>query len=87
MQAVQEAARLLEEQGDYNDAVKLLMGVLHRELYREDIYRLLLRCLVKDGRRAEAVKLYRRLCSLLMKEFGVEPGEETKKIIARQGKL
>ena len=46
----------------------------------EDAYRRIMTCRVKMGDRADAARLYQKLCDKLEAELGTEPSRETRAI-------
>lgn len=66
-----------ERGGRLEDATGALRAVLHREPWREEAYRGLMRALARMGRRSEALHLYRECEALLRRELGVIPASET----------
>ncbi len=57
--------------------------ILRNDNLREDIYRLLFRCLSREGQRNQALLLYQDLTDLLREELGVEPMRETQDLVER----
>jgi DNA-binding SARP family transcriptional activator/cytochrome c-type biogenesis protein CcmH/NrfG len=61
-------------------AIVLARQLLRRDRLREPIYRALMRMLVKDNQRTEALKLFAQCEAALAEELGVKAAEETKKV-------
>ncbi len=80
LQGSMELAGLFAEREEFDQAVRLLQGVLRKEPYQEEIYRQQIRYLLQAGRRAEALEQYRICEQMLSREFGAQPGEETRKL-------
>jgi len=51
--------------------------VVRVEPYRESAYRRLMRMLVRQGERAEAVRVYLECERLLKQDLGIAPSDET----------
>lgn len=56
---------------DFKAALSCGEAVNNRDYFREDAHRLVMQCLAKLGRRAEALKRYQELTSRIKAEFGV----------------
>lgn len=61
-------------------AASLARQLVEAEPYREAGHRLLMRALVADGARGEALRVYEGLRRRLLDELGVEPDEETRAV-------
>lgn len=85
-----EARALAEEQlvtalfqaGRHAEAVGELERLVGRYPARERLWELLMVALHRSGRQADALLTYRRVRSVLVEEFGVEPGRELKRLEA-----
>jgi len=85
-----EARALAEEQmvnallmaGRHAEAVGELERLVGRYPSRERLWELLMVALHRSGRQADALRTYRRVRSVLVEEFGVEPGRELRRLEA-----
>jgi DNA-binding SARP family transcriptional activator len=85
-----EARALAEEQmvtallmaGRHAEAVGELERLVGRYPSRERLWELLMVALQRSGRQADALRTYRRVRSVLVEEFGVEPGQELRRLEA-----
>ncbi len=64
-------------EGDYCAARDRALELLAHDPCREDAHRLVIRCHVRLGQRAQALRQYRLCASILRTEFDVEPEVET----------
>jgi DNA-binding SARP family transcriptional activator len=78
-------ARLHAERGEHGDQEALLRTVLRADPYRERSCRDLMTLLAEQGRRAEALALYRQLEALLRAQFRASAAPETKALASRVG--
>ena len=69
------------EEGRNAKAADAYRRVLARDDLNEDATRALMRCYVKAGERAQALRLYQRFAERLRKELDAEPEEETQGLI------
>jgi len=85
-----EARALAEEQlvvallmtGRHAEAVGEIERLVGRYPSRERLWELLMVALHRSGRQADALRTYRRVRSVLVEEFGVEPGCELRRLEA-----
>lgn len=63
--------------GQYWEALDIMMDILELDPYREDIYIRAMRANCEMGNRPGAVKLYEKLNALLAEELGISPMPET----------
>lgn len=66
----------LEKSGRKDEAVHLYEHGLDIDDLSENIYLRLMKCYQLLGRRAEAIKVYQRCCSVIKAHYGVEPSNE-----------
>ena len=66
--------------GRASELVDELETLVREEPYRERLWRQLMLALYRVGRQADALAAYRRACSLLDEELGLEPSEELRRI-------
>ncbi len=78
LDALEELAGKLEEQGDYPAAVRVAQRLLRNDPLREAVYRRLIRLHASHGDRAAALRVYHTCTTILQRELGVEPGEATR---------
>jgi len=81
LQSCRELAEILEIEKDYQEAVRVLKHAIRKEPYQEELYRRLINNLLLNGRKDEAIKEYRACYKMLEVEFGIEPAEETRKLL------
>lgn len=74
------AARLMTKAGKDEEAVKCLRKGLDCDDLSEELYQQLMLSHNNLGQRAEAVKIYRRCCAMLEREFGLKPSGRTEEI-------
>jgi LuxR family maltose regulon positive regulatory protein len=78
VRAVGRLANHWEQQaGDFEKAVECYQSVLRVDDLTEEFYQRLMLCHQKLGRKAEAIKTYRRCRAVLKANMGVEPFDET----------
>jgi DNA-binding SARP family transcriptional activator len=65
---------------DLAPAILLARRLLTRDRLREPVYRALMRMLVRDNQRNEALKLFGQCEAALAEELGVKAAEETRKV-------
>lgn len=68
--------------GRHADAVGEIERLVGRYPSRERLWELLMVALHRSGRQADALRTYRRVRSVLVEEFGVEPGQELRRLEA-----
>lgn len=71
-------ARLAENRGDHDEAIKFGSRLATLEPLREDIHRMLMRSYMSKGARALAIAQYRVCQGELASALGIEPMEETR---------
>jgi DNA-binding SARP family transcriptional activator len=69
--------------GEHNEALHHARQLLRHDPYREDAHRLVMRCHVRLGERAQALRQYRVCRQLLEHEFGAPPEPSTEALFAR----
>jgi two-component SAPR family response regulator len=77
IRAVGRLGRHWEQTGEYEKAADCYQSALRVDELTEEFYQHLMICYRKLGRKAEAVKTYRRCCAALKANMGVEPSAET----------
>jgi DNA-binding SARP family transcriptional activator len=65
------------QKGDYHTCLDYLWQLLARDPGREDAHRLIMRCFVRCGERAAALRQYQVCTDLLRAEFDAEPEPAT----------
>ncbi len=70
------------EAGNHEQALRPAHRAIELNGLREDAHRLVMRVLAAGGRRADALKHYKHLTSLLERELGVEPDPTTRELAA-----
>lgn len=76
-------ARANLAQGQAGAAIATLLGVVAQHPHREQAHALLMSALTAEGRRAEALEVYRRLRTMLVRDLGIEPGAELRALQKR----
>jgi two-component SAPR family response regulator len=66
-----------EQAGDFEKAADCYQTGLRVDDLSEEFYQHLMNCYRKLGRKAEAIKTYRRCCAVLKANMGVEPSDES----------
>jgi LuxR family maltose regulon positive regulatory protein len=66
-----------ESQQTWDQALNLYERVLEIDNVAEDVYRRLMRCYVRAGHPAEALRVYRRCRQMLSLVLGISPSAET----------
>jgi len=82
LRLIEEAGRHDEGQGEWENAAACYQKGLDVDCLAEDLYRRLMICYQKLGRRAEAIRLYQRCCSVLQTHLGIRPSPETEAVYA-----
>ena len=66
---------------DYKGAAAICRTALRHDPYREELYQLLMGCLIAMGRSPEAILQYNNCAKILRDEFGLEPCAELKALL------
>jgi DNA-binding SARP family transcriptional activator len=69
--------------GDHHEALRHARRLLYHDPCREDAHRLVMRCHVRLGERAQALRQYRICRQILEREFGAAPEPSTEALFAR----
>jgi DNA-binding SARP family transcriptional activator len=77
---LEELAGLLEAAGELDDAIRVAGRLASAEPLREDAHLRLVRLYALEGRRAEAMRRYDEMRTLLDRELGVEPSADAQKL-------
>ena len=80
LRVIAVAGRHLEQAGQWEEAAEHHAKGIETDGLAEELYGRLMLCYQRLGRRAEAVKAYKRCSSLLQYELGIEPSAETEAI-------
>ena len=83
IEALESLVWLAEDQRDYGTAIHHALDLLRYDPLHEVTYRRLMRLYAQSGDRAAALQIYHTCATLLQRELGVEPGEETQQAYAR----
>ncbi len=81
LSAVGLLGNLHEQSGKYARAAEVYQRGLEVDDLAEDFYQRLMKCCIKMGRKAEAIKVYERCRATLKAVLGVEPREDMKRIL------
>ena len=79
---LERAANHLLEIGDPVGALEVAQRLIELDGLREPSHRLLMRLLAAQGQRSAALQHYSRLETLLVKELGVKPDEDSRRLAA-----
>jgi DNA-binding SARP family transcriptional activator len=84
-----ELAGLYEQREEYEPAIEALRRAVAEERANEEAHAGLIRLYALSGRRAESLGQYGRLRKVLSEEFGIEPGDSTRRLYEeiRAGRL
>jgi len=74
--ALDRLGRIFVTRGQFLPAIECYQRLLERDGYREDAYCQLMRCYWQLGRRAEALRQYKRCSTILANDLGLEPMSE-----------
>ncbi len=80
LDALEERAALYVHNGQPNEAVSELRGLVAEHPLRESVWRQLMHALSSAGQRAEAIDTYARLRATLADELGIEPSDESQHV-------
>jgi DNA-binding SARP family transcriptional activator len=69
--------------GDHHEALRHARQLLRYDPCREDAHRLVMRCHVRLGERAQALRQYRVCCHVLEREFDMPPEPSTEALFAQ----
>jgi DNA-binding SARP family transcriptional activator/tetratricopeptide (TPR) repeat protein len=78
LEALERLTVLLEEERDYEAAIRHAEDLLRHDSLREATYRRLMRLHALAGERARALRVYHTCATVLDRELAVEPGRETR---------
>lgn len=78
LSALERLVRLLEEQRDYEAAIRHAQRLLRHDPLHEATYRCLIRLHALNGDRAGALQVYHTCAAVLQRELGVEPSAATR---------
>jgi DNA-binding SARP family transcriptional activator len=76
-----ELARVQTRNGDFDQAVQVLRGVLASDPFREYTHRDLILLLLLNGQRAEALRTHQRWALSIGRELGIRPMPQTEALI------
>lgn len=77
VRALTEQAAQLENAAEWQSALRLYTSGLDADDLAESLYQGAMRCLLQQGKRAEALSLYRRMRHLLSVVLGIDPSKES----------
>lgn len=75
-----QLARLLEDHGRYEEAIDIVKRILRNDPLNEPAYLLSMRLYALKEDRAGALQVYHTCATTLMRELGVEPGQEIRSL-------
>jgi DNA-binding SARP family transcriptional activator len=76
--ALEQLVRILEEQREYQTAIRNAERILRNNPLQESTYRQLMRLYALNDDRAGALRIYHKCATVLKRELGVEPGVATR---------
>lgn len=76
-QVFHRLANYYELIGDYERALSFAQRQIELDLWREEVHRLIMRCLYFSGQRSAAVGQYETCCKALESDLGIEPNPDT----------
>jgi LuxR family transcriptional regulator, maltose regulon positive regulatory protein len=82
VKGIESLGRYLERQDRWEQAAEAYRGALDQEPLEEEFYRLLMQCLTRMDRAAEAAAVYQRCRRVLARSLGSEPSGETSRLHA-----
>jgi DNA-binding SARP family transcriptional activator len=77
LNALSELAHWCMDEGSYDEALELCEKALQKDSYREEMYRLVMRCYSLLGQPSRVTQVYQRCTTVLSEELGMEPAVET----------
>ncbi len=78
LSALERLVRMLEEQQDYQAAIRIAQCLLRHDPLHEATYRRLIRLHALNGDRADALRVYHTCATVLKRELDVEPSAATR---------
>ncbi len=79
-QVFHQLARDCELSGDYERAIAFAESSIRLDPWREEVHRLVMRCLYFSGQRSAAIAQYEACCHSIEADLGLQPGPETKQL-------
>ena len=76
--ALHKLASYYEVIGDYDQAIAYAQRQIYFDPWREEVHRLIMRCLYFSGQRSAAIGQYEACCKSLESDLGIEPSPDTK---------
>lgn len=83
LRSVGALGHFYEEIGQWNHAADLYERGLQADPLAESLYRYLMHCYERQGRKAEAIEVFNRCRRLLQAELDLDPSEETRNLYDR----
>jgi len=77
IKALLELAEMYVREGNYDRALELGHSIITKDPFREEAYRILIRCSALQGDRTSALKWFQKCRETLQSELGVEPSQDT----------
>jgi DNA-binding SARP family transcriptional activator len=77
LNALSELAHWCIDKRTYDEALELCEKALQKDSYREEMYRLMMKCYSLLGQPSRATQVYQRCVTVLGEELGIEPAAET----------
>ncbi|HVU66328.1 MAG TPA: BTAD domain-containing putative transcriptional regulator [Ktedonobacteraceae bacterium] len=73
-------AQIAWKQEAFAESIEHWQYILSQEDYQEDVHFELMRCYARTGQRALALRQYQQCEEILLREFGIRPGERMQKL-------
>ncbi|MCA1567764.1 MAG: tetratricopeptide repeat protein [Acidobacteria bacterium] len=80
LRMLEKLAAAAQGAGEWERSLSLAQKILRDDPFREEVHCRVMRAQAALGNRVAVKEQYETLCSLLLKELGVEPAQETKRV-------
>jgi LuxR family maltose regulon positive regulatory protein len=80
LRMLEKLAAAAQESGEWERSLSLAQKILRDDPFREEVHCRVMRAQAALGNRVAVKEQYEILCSLLLKELGVEPAQETQRV-------
>jgi DNA-binding SARP family transcriptional activator len=82
LRMLEKLAAAAQEAGEWERSLSLTQKILRDDPFREEVHCRVMRAQAALGNRVAVKEQYEILCSLLLRELGVEPAQETQRVYA-----
>jgi DNA-binding SARP family transcriptional activator len=86
LRMLEKLAAAAQEAREWERSLSLAQKILRDDPFREEVHCRVMRAQAALGNRVAVKEQYETLCSLLLKELGVEPAQETQRVYAESVK-